>query len=116
MDTSKKPTDVSELEFIVGHYCKRVAEFLALCAAMVALQAFLTIFNPANPVDTFYPTPKSAKMAYIECVKSAGQLVGDEWQTEMRRCSELHKFLLERGIDLPEGFGRMAATREHKAP
>jgi len=101
MDMSKKPTDVSELEFIVGHYCKRVAEFLALCGAMIALQAVLSILNPANPPDVPVADHERAKRIYLACVRSTKNLLGYEWNMAIKACAAKHADSLYRPIDLP---------------
>lgn len=95
-----KPTDVSELEWRIGRFVKRCAEFLALCAAMIALQAFLTIFNPANPRDTVVLQPAD-KGVYLTCIATAQHLQGLHWHHAAKLCSKRFHDGRKKTLDLP---------------
>jgi len=97
---NEKPTDVSEVEWRIGRFVVRVAEFLALCAAMIALQAFLTVFNPANPPDTNV-AHKADKGAYLACIAAAQNLQGLDWQMAARLCSKRFHESTKKTLDLP---------------
>ncbi|WYV99101.1 hypothetical protein Roomu2_00105 [Pseudomonas phage vB_PpuM-Roomu-2] len=94
MQFDEKPTDVSHLEWRVARFVQRCAEFLALCAAMMALQAFLTIFNPANPVDRQMTNLEDGglkKRLYLSCVSKSQSLYGFEWNLAIRDCERQYK-------------------------
>lgn len=95
-----KPTDVSDFEWRVGQFCKRLAEFLALCALMIALQGFLTLFNPANPPDQYVTTPKD-KQAYLACVRASQRLYGFEWNMAVKACAKRFHESSQKALDLP---------------
>lgn len=95
-----KPKDVSELEWRIGKVLVGSAEFMALCAAMVALQAFLTLFNPANPPDVTVQQ-KADKAAYLACVEAAQNLQGMHWSHAQKLCSKRFHESTKKTLDLP---------------
>lgn len=97
---NEKPTDVSELEWRIGRFVRRCCEFIALCAAMIALQAFLTVFNPANPTDKEV-TVKRDKAVYLACVNASRKLHGYEWNMAVKACAQRYHEGSKRMVDYP---------------